>query len=204
MLSVTTLDPEVTGMANATALKQARLVDEWDAIVIGSGIGGLTGAVLLGRYGGKRVLVLERHYEAGGFTHTFHRPGYEWDVGLHYIGQMQEDSRERRAFDHVTGGQVRWQPMPQVYDRVFIEAGSSSLRRGSRDSRRAEGSLPRRSQGYRPLHCGSAGMQPGNGALQRGEGGPGAGGGAGREADAGPLFALGTAHHPGGSPGPDE
>ena len=108
-------------MANAAAYKTAKLADEWDAIVIGSGIGGLAAAVLLGQYGGKRVLVLERHYEAGGFTHTFHRPGYEWDVGLHYIGQMQEDSTERRAFEHITGGQVRWQPMPAVYDRFFIE-----------------------------------------------------------------------------------
>lgn len=45
----------------------------WDAIVIGSGIGGLAVAALLSRYGGKRVLVLERHYTPGGFTHTFRR-----------------------------------------------------------------------------------------------------------------------------------
>jgi all-trans-retinol 13,14-reductase len=101
--------------------KQAKLADEWDAIVIGSGIGGLTAAVLLGAHAGKRVLVLERHYEAGGFTHTFHRPGYQWDVGLHYIGQMQdESSRERCAFDHVTAGGVKWQAMPEVYDRLLI------------------------------------------------------------------------------------
>ncbi len=101
--------------------KQATLDENWDAIVIGSGIGGLTAAVLLGLHGGKRVLVLERHYEAGGFTHTFRRPGYEWDVGLHYVGQMQnEDSSERRAFDYLTNGGVRWQPMPEVYDRVVV------------------------------------------------------------------------------------
>jgi all-trans-retinol 13,14-reductase len=97
------------------------LDERWDAIVIGSGMGGLTAAVLLGQHGGKRVLVLERHYEAGGFTHTFRRPGFEWDVGLHYIGQMQDGGHSvRRAFDHVTGGGVRWQAMPAVYDRVLI------------------------------------------------------------------------------------
>jgi all-trans-retinol 13,14-reductase len=89
--------------AKATPYKQAILDDRWDAIVIGSGIGGLTAAVLLARHGGKRVLVLERHYEAGGFTHTFRRPGYEWDVGLHYVGEMEDErSTVRRAFDHVT------------------------------------------------------------------------------------------------------
>jgi phytoene dehydrogenase-like protein len=107
-------------MAAGTPYKRARLDERWDAIVIGSGMGGLTAAVLLGRYGGKRVLVLERHYEAGGFTHTFRRPGFEWDVGLHYIGQVQDSGHiMRRAFDHVTGG-VRWQAMPAVYDRVHI------------------------------------------------------------------------------------
>jgi all-trans-retinol 13,14-reductase len=108
-------------MPAGTPYKQAKLDERWDAIVIGSGMGGLTAAVLLGAHGGKRVLVLERHYEAGGFTHTFRRPGFEWDVGLHYIGQMQDERHSvRRAFEYVTGGQVRWQHMPEVYDRAII------------------------------------------------------------------------------------
>jgi len=53
-----------------------------------------------------RVLVLERHYAMGGFTHTFRRPDYEWDVGLHYIGQVQDPaSSVRRAFS-ICGGLV--------------------------------------------------------------------------------------------------
>jgi all-trans-retinol 13,14-reductase len=117
-------------MPTATPYKRANLSEHWDAIVIGSGIGGLTAAVLLARHAGKRVLVLERHYEAGGFTHTFRRPGYDWDVGLHYIGQMQHDSSIRRAFDHVTGGQVQWQPMPDVYDRLLIDGRAFYLTAG--------------------------------------------------------------------------
>src|SRR5208283_2944377 len=108
-------------MATGTPYKQAKLAEQWDAIVIGSGIGGLTAAVLLAVHSGKRVLVLERHYEAGGFTHTFHRPGYEWDVGLHYIGEMQDESSQvRRTFNHVTGGAVQWEAMPEVYDRIVV------------------------------------------------------------------------------------
>jgi len=68
-------------MGIGVPLKQASLEESWDVVVIGSGIGGLTAALMLALHGGKRVLVLERHYEAGGFTHTFRRPGFDWDVG---------------------------------------------------------------------------------------------------------------------------
>ncbi|HBB35640.1 MAG TPA: all-trans-retinol 13,14-reductase [Cyanobacteria bacterium UBA8803] len=51
-----------------------------DNIVIGSGIGGLTAAALLSRYG-KRVLVCESHAIAGGAAHSFHRRGFEFDSG---------------------------------------------------------------------------------------------------------------------------
>jgi all-trans-retinol 13,14-reductase len=111
-------------MANVTvgsSYKQNQVSDHWDAIVIGSGIGGLAAAALLAKHGGKRVLVLERHYVAGGFTHSFHRPGYEWDVGVHYVGQVQDiASPLRRVFDHLTGGRLKWNPMPEVYDRIRI------------------------------------------------------------------------------------
>jgi len=93
----------------------------YDAIVIGSGIGGLSVAALLAKHDGRRVLVLERHTTAGGFTHTFSRKGYEWDVGLHYIGQVGRGSMLRGLFDEVTDGALEWAPMGEVYDTVVID-----------------------------------------------------------------------------------
>jgi phytoene dehydrogenase-like protein len=62
----------------------------WDAIVVGSGLGGLACAVYLAA-AGKRTLVLEGHYVAGGnsqvFRRRYHGRQYEFDVGLHYIGE---------------------------------------------------------------------------------------------------------------------
>ena len=103
------------------AWKQHKIADRWDAIVIGSGIGGLTAAAMLAKHGGQRVLVLERHYTAGGFTHAFQRPGYEWDAGVHYIGGVNDSrSHMRSAFNHVTEGRLQWNAMPDVYDRISI------------------------------------------------------------------------------------
>jgi len=108
-------------MRIGTPLKHHRDEVPFDAIVVGSGIGGLTAAAILAREAGKRVLVLERHYTAGGFTHVFHRPGFEWDVGVHYIGDVHRPkSALRRLFDYLSCGRLAWAPMDDVYDRVII------------------------------------------------------------------------------------
>ena len=109
-------------MRIGTSYKQhPGLAESWDAIVIGSGIGGLSVAATLSKLAGLRVLVLERHYTAGGFTHTFRRPGYEWDVGIHYIGGVSHPrGLGRRLFDFLTDGELDWADMGEVYDRIIL------------------------------------------------------------------------------------
>lgn len=112
--------------------KQEQPQGRWDALVIGSGMGGLASAALLARHGNLRVLVLERHSTAGGFTHTFTRPGFEWDVGLHYIGQCEPGSPVRALFDEVTESSLSWARMPEVYDRVILGREPYDLVAGGR------------------------------------------------------------------------
>lgn len=57
--------------------------DEYDVVVIGSGLAGLTAANVLGR-SGHRVLLLEQHYKLGGLATWFKRPGsHTFDISLH-------------------------------------------------------------------------------------------------------------------------
>jgi phytoene dehydrogenase-like protein len=57
--------------------------DEYDCVVIGSGLAGLTAANTLGR-AGHRVLLLEQHYKLGGMATWFRRPGgHIFDISLH-------------------------------------------------------------------------------------------------------------------------
>lgn len=56
---------------------------EYDVIVIGSGLAGMTSANILGR-AGHRVLLLEQHYKLGGLATWFKRPGsHTFDISLH-------------------------------------------------------------------------------------------------------------------------
>lgn len=57
--------------------------DQYDVVVIGSGLGGMTSANILGR-AGHRVLLLEQHYKLGGLATWFLRPGgHVFDISLH-------------------------------------------------------------------------------------------------------------------------
>ncbi|XP_030057638.1 all-trans-retinol 13,14-reductase isoform X1 [Microcaecilia unicolor] len=96
-----------------------------DAIVIGSGIGGLGVAALLAK-AGKRVLVLEQLAKIGGCCHTFNEQGYEFDVGIHYIGKMYEKSILRLMADQLTEGQLQWDKMDSPFDVVVLGDPSTS------------------------------------------------------------------------------
>lgn len=67
--------------------------ENFDAIVIGSGVGGLTTAAILSR-AGKKVLVLEQHDQCGGCCHSFYEKGFEFDTGIHYIGECRNNTGE--------------------------------------------------------------------------------------------------------------
>ena len=110
--------------------------ERWDAIVIGSGMGGMTAAAMLSRLGW-RVLVLEQHFVPGGFTQTFRRSGYIWDVGVHAVGEVGPDAPSGRLFNDLTGGRLEWAALGSVYDRVHfpggLEASFPDNRAGFRD-----------------------------------------------------------------------
>lgn len=127
----TTLKPSTVRVGRR--YRPSRLADHYDAIVIGSGIGGMTSAACLARQG-KKVAVLEQHYTAGGYTHSYSRNGYEWDVGVHYIGDMgSPNTLGRKVFDYITDGKLKWAPMDANYDRFYLGDKQFDLYAGKKE-----------------------------------------------------------------------
>lgn len=91
----------------------------WDAVVIGSGMGGMTTAAMLSRLG-RRVLVLEQHYVPGGFTHTFKRKRWTWDVGVHAVGEVDANAVTGRVLRALTRDQLQWSSLGGVYDEFYF------------------------------------------------------------------------------------
>jgi len=64
-------------------------VEEYDAVVIGAGGGGLAAAATLAK-AGYYVALLEKHYKVGGYMTTFRRGGYRFEASLHAMGGLDQ------------------------------------------------------------------------------------------------------------------
>jgi phytoene dehydrogenase-like protein len=77
---------------------------QYDAVVLGSGMGGLAAAILLA-HSGKKVVVLEKADRPGGRFSSRKRDGFTLDVGVHVISRGEKG------------------PLVQLLERVGIDAG---------------------------------------------------------------------------------
>ncbi len=93
--------------------------NQYDAVIIGSGLGGLSCAAAFARQGFK-ALVLEQHYVPGGYATTFKRPGgFVFDVSLHstVVGEREGVHNLIPGFPEIKD--VEFVPHPDLYRAVF-------------------------------------------------------------------------------------
>ncbi len=86
-------DPVHLPTAHTRRRSRTEVPEEVDVAIIGAGTGGLTAATYLAQHG-LRVAVFDQHYVAGGCATQFTRGSgdarYNFDVGIHYVGDCGE------------------------------------------------------------------------------------------------------------------
>ena len=92
---------------------------KYDAVIIGSGLGGLECAHILSK-AGMSVLLLERGTQAGGCLQSYRRHGLAFDTGFHYVGGLDKGQSLHSAFRHLGLLRLPWQRLDNHFDRVTI------------------------------------------------------------------------------------
>lgn len=80
--------------------------NNYDVIIIGAGLGGLTAGAKLAKEG-RKVLLVEQHYVVGGCATIFKRKDFTFEVGLHELDGLHDKDPKKKVFaelgvfDHV-------------------------------------------------------------------------------------------------------
>lgn len=103
---------------------------KYDVVIIGSGFGGLTCAHLLAK-AGRKVLVLEAHWQPGGCMQSYQRKGHSFDTGLHYVGGLGDGETLHDIFGQLGLLQLPWHRMDvDCTDQIIIDGQTYCLAQG--------------------------------------------------------------------------
>lgn len=88
---------------------------EFDVIVIGAGLGGLSAGARLAHYGAK-VLLLEQHSIPGGYATTFRRKHFDFEVSLHEMDGLDQWDMKNKLFEELKVREnVNFLRIPEFY-----------------------------------------------------------------------------------------
>lgn len=97
-------------------------MERYDVVIIGSGLGGLVCANILGKHGLK-VCVLEKNKQIGGALQTFVRDRVIFDSGVHYLGGLEKGQNLYQLFkylDIIDKLKLQRQDI-DAFDKILIE-----------------------------------------------------------------------------------
>lgn len=89
------------------------LKDQYDVVVIGAGVSGLTSAAILSR-AGLSVLVLELDHRPGGYLAGFRRKDFRFDSAIHWLNQMGPNGIVTKVFDFIGSDHPQAKPQTRI------------------------------------------------------------------------------------------
>jgi len=90
--------------------------DSYDAVVIGSGLGGLTAAALLAK-AGRKVRVIERNHSVGGCASVFKKGALTIEPALHQTADPRDPNEPKHAILKELGllDEIEWVPVSPFF-----------------------------------------------------------------------------------------
>ena len=76
------------------------MTKDFDIVIVGSGLGGLVSGAILAKEG-KKVCIVEKHYQIGGNLQVFKRNGCSFSAGMHYAGSLDKGEVLYRIFNYL-------------------------------------------------------------------------------------------------------
>ncbi len=105
-------------------------MQKFDALIIGSGIGGLECAYILAQ-SGMSVCVVEKNPVVGGSLQSFRRGEDEFDTGFHYVGALGKGEILERLFSYFGLMELPWHQLDRDgFDEVFLKDKNYLLSNG--------------------------------------------------------------------------
>ncbi|MCH5600063.1 phytoene desaturase family protein [Niabella ginsengisoli] len=96
----------------------------YDVVIIGAGVGGLTAASLLSK-AGHSVCVLEKEPHAGGYLAGFRRHNFRFDTAIHWLNQCAQNGVVEKIFSIL--GSDHPKAIPQKRIRRYIGTNHNYL-----------------------------------------------------------------------------
>ena len=102
----------------------------FDAVILGSGLGGLQCAYILAK-NGKKVCVVEKNGVPGGCLQSFRRGGKEFDTGFHYVGALGRGQILEKLFRYFGLMELPWHQLDtDGFDEIVLKGKSYILPNG--------------------------------------------------------------------------